>query len=77
MLQQTLSNLLGLIIATLVQEVGDQKEGSVPVLILGVYDQVVLRVSTLCVKDKLDHLDNVRNPVTVTEDQVELGAAQI
>ena len=77
MLQQTLSNLLGLIIPALVQEAADQEEGSVPVLVLGVNDQVVLRVSAPRVKDKLDHLDNVWYPVTVTENQVERRTAQI
>ena len=73
MLQQPLSDILGLVKAALVQQTVDKQEGSVSVLVLGVNDQVVLRVSTLRVEDKLDHLDDVGHLAAVAEDQVKGG----
>ena len=73
MLQKSLSNILGLVKSTLVQKTVDKQEGCVPVLVLGVNDQVVLEVSAACVEDKLDHLDDVGHLAAVAEDQVQGG----
>ena len=74
-LQQTLRNLLGLVKATLVEETADEQEGRVTVVVRSVDDQVVLHVGAPGVKDKLDHLDDVRHLGALGEDRVEGGAA--